>query len=180
MGAVARAEGAFQEAYRIQPQNRDVLIGLAWCSYKQGHLNGALAYLDHALELNEHDTLVWQQIGWCNYFHGQFREAVDTFRQILRIDAGDISAASFLGLSLVQLGELVEARTVLNGVIARDAANVEARIGITMLEARMGNSPNAVEALNAATRAQSSRERQYSLALMFPGKNAPETYPQQG
>src|ERR1017187_2432853 len=178
MGTVLRAQQVFQEAYRISQKNRDLLIGLAWCSHKRNDLNGALAYLHQALELNADDTLVLRQIGWCQYFHGHFKDAVNTFRTILRIDGSDIDAASFLGLSLIWVDELEEAQELLNGVLTRDAANVESRVGIAMLEVRNGDNRSAIENLNAVNKAGSAHspeERQYFLSLMFPAKKVPET-----
>jgi Flp pilus assembly protein TadD len=133
-GSYLKAEEVLRQAYRIDGENREVLIGLSICSKARGDHPGALVYLREALASNESDTEIQQMAGVFEYLCGHFARAATEFRRILQIDAKDIDAAAYLGLCLVRLGEVDEARKTLEGVLTRDSSKIAARVGMIILQ----------------------------------------------
>jgi tetratricopeptide (TPR) repeat protein len=101
-GDAAKAEGAFEEALRIDPNHLKSLVNLSRVLIDQRRFDEALVQLTHAGEVDPNSVDVQRLLGRVYAAEHKTDEAVDAYRRAIALDARDAWSMNNLGLLLLE------------------------------------------------------------------------------
>ncbi|MEW5803351.1 MAG: M48 family metalloprotease [bacterium] len=103
-----------QKAYRSDPNNPDLLYGLALVLGKVGRLKESLDYFQKCLNLNPHDGDALRDMGISLFRQGKYQEAEKQLEQVTGMTPDDFLAFHYLGRTLKETNQLDKAIASLN------------------------------------------------------------------
>jgi tetratricopeptide (TPR) repeat protein len=103
-GDVAKAEGAFEEALRIDPNHVKSLVNLSRVLIDLRRFDEALVRLTHAGEVDPSSVDVQRLLGRVYAAEHKTDEAVNAYRRAIALDARDAWSMNNLGLLLLEQG----------------------------------------------------------------------------
>ena len=101
-GDAATAEGAFEEALRIDPNHLKSLVNLSRVLIDQHRFDDALVRLTHASEVDPNSVDVQRLLGRVYAGEHKTDEAVNAYRRAIVLDARDAWSMNNLGLLLLE------------------------------------------------------------------------------
>ncbi len=113
VGDTVKAEKAFEEALRIDPDHMKSLLNLSRLLIDQKRFDEAIVKLAHAGEINPTSPEVHRLLG--RTYTGQHKtdDAIDSYRRAIALDPTDAWSMNNLGLILIQKGRSSEATPLL-------------------------------------------------------------------
>jgi tetratricopeptide (TPR) repeat protein len=108
-GDAAKAEGAFEEALRIDPNHLKSLVNLSRVLIDQHRFDEALVRLTHAGEVDPNSVDVQRLLGRVYAAEHKTDEAVNAYRGAIALDARDAWSMNNLGLLLLEQNRADEA-----------------------------------------------------------------------
>jgi superkiller protein 3 len=112
-GDLPKAEGAFEEALRIDPNHLKSLINLSRVLIDQRRYDDALVQLTHANEVDSASVDVQRLLGRVYAAGHKTDEAVNAYRRAIELDARDAWSMNNLGLLLLEEDHADEALPLL-------------------------------------------------------------------
>jgi Flp pilus assembly protein TadD len=108
-GDLVKAETAFDEALRIDPDHLKSLTNLSRILIEQGRFDDALVRLTQAGDIEPQSAEVYRLMGRTFAAQGQTGEAVDAYRTAMTLDDRDAWSMNNLGLLYIEQGRPVDA-----------------------------------------------------------------------
>jgi len=117
VGDTEKAEKAFDEALRIEPDHLKSLLNLSRMLIDKGRYDEAVVKLAHAGEINPTSAEVHRLLG--RSYSGQHKtdDAIDSYRRAIALDPTDAWSMNNLGLILIQKGRSFEATPLLSRAV---------------------------------------------------------------
>ena len=111
-GELERAQSILEEAYRLEPNNPEIVNKLAYVTAKNGDRLKGIELYERSLELDENDDLTHNAIASLYRSEKAYERAQDHYLKALEID--DTYAQTFYnyGNLLVDMDEVEEARAM--------------------------------------------------------------------
>lgn len=111
-GELERAQSILEEAYRLEPNNPEIVNKLAYVTAKNGDRLKGIELYERSLELDENDDLTHNAIASLYRAEKAYERAQDHYLKALEID--DTYAQTFYnyGNLLVDMDEVEEARAM--------------------------------------------------------------------
>jgi len=113
VGDTEKAEKAFEEALRIDPDHMKSLLNLSRMLIDKGRYDEAVVKLAHAGEINPTSAEVHRLLG--RTYSGQHKtdDAIESYRRAIALDSTDAWSMNNLGLILIQKDRASEATPLL-------------------------------------------------------------------
>ena len=133
-GDVAKAEGAFDEALRIDPDHVKSLVNLSRVLIDQRRFDDALVRLTHAGEVDPNSVDVQRLLGRVYAAEHKTDEAVNAYRRAIALDARDAWSMNNLGLLFLEQDHAEEALPLLCRAVQlrRDVAAFHNNLGMAL------------------------------------------------
>lgn len=133
-GNAAKAEAAFEEALRIDPDHVKSLVNLSRLLIDQRRFDEALARLEHAGGIDPTSVDVPRLLGRAYAAQHKTDEAVDAYRRALALDAEDAWSMNNLGLLLLEQERAEEALPLLCRAVhlRKDVAAFHNNLGMAL------------------------------------------------
>ena len=112
-GDLAMAEGAFEEALRIDPNHVKSLVNLSRVLIDQRRYDEAVVHLTHASEVDPSSVDVQRLLGRVYAAEHKTDEAVNAYRRAIELDARDAWSMNNLGLLFLEQDRAEEALPLL-------------------------------------------------------------------
>lgn len=103
-GNMAGAQKALETAFRLNPENMEVVETLAHVCMVQKKLNDASRVCEFGLDQNELNPKMWNMMGVINFQKGDYLEASDCFERAISLNAFDQDALYNLRDTYLELG----------------------------------------------------------------------------
>ncbi len=141
----AEAESLLQEAFRLRPNDPDIMNKLGSAFWELGRPTEAEPLFSRAHGLRPEDAEILNNLGLARWDLGRPGDAAECYRQALEIHPDSIDARMNLGVVLSDLGQFDEALEWLRGVVRLrpDLADGLQNLGMTL--ARLGRWDEALE-----------------------------------
>ena len=141
----AQAEPLLQEAFRLRPNDADIMNKLGSALWELGRPFEAEPLFRSAHELQPDDAEMLNNLGLARWDLGRPSDAAECYRQALQVQPDFLDAQMNLGVVLSDLGHFDEALEWLRGVVQRrpDLADALQNFGMTL--ARLGKWNEALE-----------------------------------
>lgn len=132
-GDVDTAKSVLEEAYKIEPNNPEILNKLAFVTAKSGDRLQGIELYERSLELDENDDLTHNAIASLYRSEMAYERAQDHYLKAIEID--DTYAQTFYnyGNLLVDMEEIEEARTMYKHALELQSDFPEAREALLSL-----------------------------------------------
>jgi tetratricopeptide (TPR) repeat protein len=112
-GDLSKAEGAFEEALRIDPTHLKSLVNLSRVLIDQRRYDDALVRLTHAGEVDPNSVDVQRLLGRVYAAEHKTDDAVNAYRRAIALDSRDAWSMNNLGLLFLDQGRADDALSVL-------------------------------------------------------------------
>jgi len=112
-GDLSKAEGAFEEALRIDPNHLKSLVNLSRVLIDQRRYDDALVRLTHAGEVDPNSVDVQRLLGRVYAAEHKTDDAVNAYRRAIALDAQDAWSMNNLGLLLLEQDKAEDALPLL-------------------------------------------------------------------
>lgn len=113
VGDTEKAEKAFDEALRIDPDHMKSLLNLSRMLIDKGRYDEAIVNLTHAGDINPTSAEVHRLLGRTYIGQHKTDDAIDSYRRAIALDSTDAWSMNNLGLILIQKGRSFEATPLL-------------------------------------------------------------------
>lgn len=139
------------ELWRLSA-NPTVLLYAADQATRQGDRQGAVAYLERAVEVNPGDLPTLLIAG--RQLHGQqeFERALELFERAVRLNPDSLEAQSGRVKAMVSVGQAVAAQAIADALVARHPHESDAHVAQGVVLADLGDFAGAEAALRRALR----------------------------
>jgi len=143
VGDTEKAEKAFEEALRIDPDHMKSLLNLSRMLIDKGRYDEAVVKLAHAGEINPTSAEVHRLLG--RTYSGQHKtdDAIESYRRAIALDSTDAWSMNNLGLILIQKDRASEATPLL-------AKAVELQNNVPIFHNNLGMALEKTERFKAA------------------------------
>ncbi len=133
-GDVAKAESAFEEALRIDPNHVKSLVNLSRVLIDQRRFDEALVRLEDAGEIDSASVDVQRLLGRVYAEQHKTDEAVDAYRRAIALDEHDAWSMNNLGLLFLEQGDAEEALPLLCRAVQlrKDVAAFHNNLGMAL------------------------------------------------
>jgi Flp pilus assembly protein TadD len=133
-GDLARAEGAFEQALKIDPNHVKSLVNLSRVLIDQRRFDEALVRLAHAGEVDPSSVDVQRLLGRVYAAEHKTDEAVNAYRRAIALDARDAWSMNNLGLLLLEQDHAEEALPLLCRAVQlrKDEATFHNNLGMAL------------------------------------------------
>ena len=150
-GELTAATGAYRRAALIEPDNPEVLMGLATLREAVGDRGGALAYYQRITSTAPSFAAAWRAAGESYMQSGYHPQAADNFERYLALVPTDSDIHYLYGVSLYFGGRHDEAVVALENAIEQfpDLVSVRYALGVVLAD-RPAEADRALEMLQAA------------------------------
>lgn len=132
-GELERAQSILEEAYRLEPNNPEIVNKLAYVTAKNGDRLKGIELYERSLELDENDDLTHNAIASLYRAEKAYERAQDHYLKALEID--DTYAQTFYnyGNLLVDMDEVEEARAMYKRALELQSDFTQAREALLSL-----------------------------------------------
>jgi tetratricopeptide (TPR) repeat protein len=111
-GETERAKSILEEAYRMEPENPEIINKLAYVTAKSGDRLKGIELYERSLELDENDDLTHNAIASLYRSERAYERAQDHYLKALEIDDQYSQTCFNYGNLLADMGNIEEARTM--------------------------------------------------------------------
>ena len=111
-GEIERAQSILEEAYRMEPENSEIVNKLAFVTAKNGDRLKGIELYERSLELDENDDLTHNAIASLYRAERAYERAQDHYLKALEIDDSYAQTFYNYGNLLVDMDEVEEARAM--------------------------------------------------------------------
>ena len=108
-GNLGQAEGAFDQALKLDPKHQKSLLNSARVLIELGQTEDALERVQGALEIDSASAEAWRVLGRAQVELGDCDEAIEAYRHAITLDDRDAWAMNNLGLVYIQQGRYTDA-----------------------------------------------------------------------
>jgi Flp pilus assembly protein TadD len=133
-GDPAKAEKAFDEALRIDPDHFKSLVNLSRVLIDQGRFDDAITRLTHAGEIDPNSAEVHRLLGRTYAAQGKSDDAVQAYKRAIELDGKDAWSMNNLGLVFLEQGRPGDALPLLAKavVLRKDVAIFHNNLGMAL------------------------------------------------
>jgi tetratricopeptide (TPR) repeat protein len=174
-GDAVKAESAFEEALKIDPNHLKSLVNLSRVLIDQRRFDDALVRLTHAGEVDPNSVDVQRLLGRVYAAEHKTDDAVDAYRRAIALDARDAWSMNNLGLLLLEQERAEDALPLLAGAVMlrKDVPEFHNNLGMALEHTgRFGAA--AVAYRDAVTADPGYGKAQQNLARVEAVKTGPE------
>lgn len=132
-GELENAYSALSEAFRVEPNNPEIINKLAFVTAKKGDRLKAIELYERSLELDENDDLTHNAIASLYRAEMAYERAQDHYRKAIEIDDTYPQTFYNYGNLLVDMEEIEEARTMYKRSLALQSDFAQAREALLSL-----------------------------------------------
>ncbi len=137
------ADGSFQKALALEPQNSVVLLGASSLAASLGRFDEAVALNRRAVEVDPLSVMARISMGFHAYYDGQLDLAADAYQKALAISPTDSQARYLLGLVLLKRAQPQQALAEFQ----KGQPSSERSVGEALAYSALGNKARADAAL---------------------------------
>ncbi len=137
-GDLPRAEDAYRQLVRQQPDNAQGWYLLGALCQARGDLAAAAGHLEQALRLRPAFAEAIHSRGIVHARQGQLAEATARFREALHLKPGDAEMQTNLGVALARQGEYADAVAVLQAVLRQRPHYARAQTHLAEAHSNLG------------------------------------------
>ena len=141
------AAHAFHSAVLLEPDNLNFVSDLGVSLLAAGDVEGALQWLQQAVEMNASDASLWTNLAVAWAACGRVSEPLDCYRRALELEPGRISTWLKLGNHLLEMRQAADANDCFEQVLAMSPENLEAQVGRARVLERLGRLEAALAVL---------------------------------
>ena len=149
-GEFARAEAAYLEAQRLEPDDYEGYLGLGIAYREAGEYDRSLRQLERAMERNHVDAEVPYHLGVTLHKMGLYDGAERALRQSLALAPRRALTHTYLGLVLAAEGRLAEARASLELGRELDPGEAFTHNNLGVLQSMQGDGESALRSFERA------------------------------
>jgi Flp pilus assembly protein TadD len=133
-GDPAKAEKAFDEALRLDPDHFKSLVNLSRVLIDQGRFDDAITRLTHAGEIDPNSAEVHRLLGRTYAAEGKSDDAVQAYKRAIELDDKDAWSMNNLGLVFLEQGRASDALPLLAKavVLRKDIAVFHNNLGMAL------------------------------------------------
>lgn len=149
-GQLAEAGNTYQAALKLQPDNAEVLHGLANVMRALGASGDALPLLQKAVILAPERADFFNDLGLLFQDRNDFTKAISFHKRALKLDPLFVSAHINLGVACKRLGKMAESEAAYRGALELDPRSPQAHNNLGNLLRVLGRLPEAKKHLGKA------------------------------
>ncbi len=142
-GDMVESQQAYEQGFRLDPQNSEILQGLGALYTQKGELDKGFNLLKKLVEVTPAYVTGWASLGTNYMKRGNYAEAEKAYKRAQTLQPDAMQVVMLLGnLALIQ-GHLDQARSYYNQVEATEKNNPESALQLACMEAQVGRTDEA-------------------------------------
>ena len=119
-GQKIKAIKSYEQAYKINPDNLDVLYNIGVLHLENKHFNSAIKIFKQVLAKDSKDSAAYNNIGFALFKQGNYGQAIEYYNKALKLDPNDLGVMINLGSAYALLGRYDQAMSIFSQVIEID------------------------------------------------------------
>jgi len=163
------AEGKYQEALRVAPNNLNALVGLARLHDRQGHPQKAMEVYQRAAQAHPSEALLLNDMGLCYRRQRQLDKSLLAFRKSVNLAPENPKYRNNLAAALVDAGRTDEAYEQLAAINSPAVAHYN----LAYLLQQRGQRPDAIRHLREAISLDPALTPAHEMLTELAGSAAP-------
>ncbi|MFH1061441.1 MAG: tetratricopeptide repeat protein [Candidatus Omnitrophota bacterium] len=176
-GQTAKALKSFEQAYKINPQNMDVLYNIGVLHLENNRYDQAIKIFEQVIAQDPDDSAAYNNIGFALFKQGKYEEAIKFYNKVLAFDPGDVGTMVNLGSAYVVLEKPTQALALFEKVIKIDPKFASAYNHRAALYETIGQPALAEkDYLKAIELNPKYMEAYYNLALLYKAQARMDEY----
>lgn len=165
---MAEAAKAFEEATIIDPGQVEAFKNLAFCTYKLGQLDAALATYEQALAFSPEDADVLTRMGSIYYDQGNYEKVAAVFEEVSGLGKENVHTLSSLASAYEQLNQDDKAIAAYQKAAALDSENKNVLYNLGVLYSNQERYDQAVEYYKRVLQLDpDDSDARFNLALIY-------------
>lgn len=165
---IAGAAKAFEEATIIDPGQVEAFKNLAFCTYKLGQLDAALATYEQALALSPEDADVRTKMASIYYNRGDYEKAAAAFEEVSRLGKENVHTLSSLASAYERLKQDDKAIAAYEKAVALNPEDENLLYNIAVLYSNQDRYDQAVEYYKRTLQLKpDDPDAKFNLALVY-------------
>lgn len=167
VGDAKSAMALLEHAYKIEPDNFDVLNSLAWSYIDNGIFNLAADCFLRCGELKPKNVDVWQNLSFSFFSYGKWNEAVYAAEKGLALAPNHPGLLKNIGLAFHRMTRFDEALTYLQKAWQANPDDVDTLYTIAVVLLEKGDLPAASEAFHQVLEVEPDHANALHYLLLF-------------
>ncbi len=167
---LVKAESAYRQALKMDPDHTDALYGLGWTYYLAGEPSMARPYFERCIQLAPHSPLGYKGLGSLAMAEGNLLLAEERFQQALDRAPGDTALLNSLALLRMKSGRLRDAEAIFKELRQREPDNPTIAIGQCELLLKMKKAPDALDIVDGVLAGDKLEPAEHAMLLQMRGR----------
>lgn len=143
----------FEQAYKLNPNNLDIIINLANANDEQGNFDLAIEGYNKALKLDNKNALVYNNRGFTYFHKGEYEKALNDYNKALALSP-KLAIAKYNKEELLKILQDDEKYTEIINKSNKEHIDYKYYFNLGIQEANLGNTNEALTAYNQALKMQ--------------------------